>query len=227
MFPIGRVRAVSAARARDDGMVLENRKPGLFLYRKFSNVCTHRKNLRRGKLGEIRFPSTMAIPPLSARVMRARATNSAVEQERFIMGRIEKPIKEKNLRAWLRDEWKGGLHFIEHNYGGSVGVSDALLLLPRRMTPCELKRGETRGRSLIFELRSAQRDYHTECYRFGIGTLFLVMVDGKVVGDIGSSVVEYHKHWPIDLWRPISGHSDIERLVNDAWRSASVLRRIK
>jgi len=46
-------------------------------------------------------------------------------------------VLERDMRMWIRDEWKGGIYFVEHALGGTAGISDCFLILPRQMTPCE------------------------------------------------------------------------------------------
>jgi hypothetical protein len=129
---------------------------------------------------------------------------------------------------WIRDEWKGGIYFVEHALGGTAGISDCFLILPRQMTPCELKKGEMKKSCFVFELRSKQRDYHQECFDYGIGTIFLVMIGSAVYGCVGKRVIDHtDKAWPMNMWSRMGSDKDIVRLVQAAWLFASKPRLVR
>jgi len=138
----------------------------------------------------------------------------------MVMSRLDR-VLEKDARSWVRDNWTSGVFFTEHALGGTKGISDCHLLLPRRMTPCELKRGEIVKDGFTFELRKAQRDYHRECHQYGIGTIFLMTVEGLMKGTIGQKVVSHYGSWPFRMWVGIHTHGDVVCLVNESWKLAS------
>ena len=142
-------------------------------------------------------------------------------ERQAVMSRVNREL-ETDARAWVRHTWKGGLHFIEHAIGGTTGMSDAQLLQPRRITPCELKKGDVKKGGFTFELRSGQRDYHRECFIYGIGTIFLMLVQGNMFGSVGPRVWNHSENvWPANMWSPIRTHADIERLIEAAWLMAN------
>jgi hypothetical protein len=134
-----------------------------------------------------------------------------------------KTRKEKGARFWLRKNWQGGLFFSEFALGGSDGVSDAQLLSPGRLTPCELKNGEIRKDAYTFELRPGQRDYHRECLDYGIGSIFLLHYQDRIFGAIGPDVIQYRDIWPFAIWRQIEKHMDVMLLIDAAWLRANTI----
>lgn len=83
-------------------------------------------------------------------------------------------VERKVVADWLRKRWPGKVEWVEAGFGGSVGLSDALVTVRGERIELELKWGVVNTKGLRIEMRPAQRRHHFMLARSGGKSAILV-----------------------------------------------------